>query len=187
MQLDSVQNDLVEVLQYLHCAWALHTARSGVYVKSAISNLDRHDDTEKMWNLLIDFDLEYTDETGKTKLLKRTHPTKEAILGALEEAGETRRSGLVYYGGHGEFRCAGASVLKKSGDRTLYTVAAQKEASGSKNSFLLAIDGGRIYGEDIISRLPEKVPKRCVHTVALGVDMSQFWFNQSGGWTTLPL
>ncbi|KAG9047767.1 hypothetical protein FS837_001558 [Tulasnella sp. UAMH 9824] len=145
MQLDSVENDLVEVLRYLHY---------------------HHDDTETMWRVLADFDLEYTDETGNHRRVERTHPTKEAILDALREAGKTRRSGLVYFGGHGEYEHPGASVLKTSEGQTRYTVKIH-EQSGPKSSYLLAIDGGRIYGDDIVSRLPEKVPTQCVHTVAL--------------------
>ncbi|KAG9048402.1 hypothetical protein FS837_012975 [Tulasnella sp. UAMH 9824] len=145
MQLDSVENDLAEVLDYLQY---------------------RHDDAETMWHILVDFEKEYTDGAGNTQAVKRTHPTKQAILDALKEAGQTRRSGLVYFGGHGGYELPGASVLKTSGGRTGYMVDVH-DPSGPKSSFLLAIDGERIYGDDIMSRLPEKIPTQCVHTVAL--------------------
>lgn len=145
MELDSVENDLVEVLDYLHY---------------------RHDDAETMWHILVDFEKEYTDEAGNTQAVKRTHPTRQAILDALREAGQTRCSGLVYFGGHGGYERPGASALKTSDKGIGYTVDIH-DPNGSKSSFLLAIDGGRIYGEDIMSRLPEKVPTQCVHTVAL--------------------
>ncbi|KAG9047764.1 hypothetical protein FS837_001555 [Tulasnella sp. UAMH 9824] len=147
MQLNSVRNDLVEVLKYLRY---------------------RHDDRKTVWRILIDFDLRYKDRNGKTKLLRRINPTKDAILHALEEAGRTGRSGLVYFGGHGEYGPRGTSVLTPSGGRTQYSVTVNAQADSQINSsFLLAIDGGRIYGENILSRLPEEVSGECIHMVAL--------------------
>ncbi|KIO32912.1 hypothetical protein M407DRAFT_90531 [Tulasnella calospora MUT 4182] len=150
MQLNSVENDLAEVLKYLGY---------------------RHGDTNTTWRLLIDFDLKYTDDAGQTKVLKGINPTRAAILNAIEESGKTGRSGLVYFGGHGEYATRGTSVLKPIQGGTQYTVTApvdtQEGPSETKSSFLLAIDGGRIYGEDIISCLPEEVSGECIHTVAI--------------------
>lgn len=145
MQLNSVRNDLIKVLKYLRY---------------------RHNDKTTMWHLLTDFDLVYTDEAGYVKLLPTTNPTRNAILNALTEAGKTGGSGLVYFGAHGEYGPPGTSVLQNSGQRTYYTVNVE-ESVESLSSFLLAIDGGRISGEDIFACLPEDVAAECVHTVAL--------------------
>lgn len=79
MELDSVENDLVEVLDYLHCTWTFHATRFEL-IKAVVAILDRHDDAETMWHILVDFEKEYTDEAGNTQAVKRTHPTRQAIV-----------------------------------------------------------------------------------------------------------
>ncbi|KIO23238.1 hypothetical protein M407DRAFT_214916 [Tulasnella calospora MUT 4182] len=41
---------------------------------------DTHEDQEREWYLLLDFDCYYTDVTGKARLLPRVEPTKDAIM-----------------------------------------------------------------------------------------------------------
>ncbi|KAG8931899.1 hypothetical protein FRC01_000623 [Tulasnella sp. 417] len=147
MQLNSVENDLAEVLKYLR------------YL---------HYDTKTMWRILIDFDLKYTDEEGNTAVIKGIKPTRPAILAALEEAGKSGRSGLVYFGGHGEYKPRGSTVLDPANGQTRYSAVVDPNVDPeAKSFFLLAIDGERIYGEDIISRLPDDVAGKCIHTVAI--------------------
>lgn len=41
---------------------------------------DIHDDQERVWYLLLDFDCLFTDLTGNTRPLPRVEPTKEACV-----------------------------------------------------------------------------------------------------------
>ncbi|KAG8935664.1 hypothetical protein FRC00_010565, partial [Tulasnella sp. 408] len=99
MTLSSVKADLVLVLSHLK------------YV---------HDDRERVWYLLLDFDCNYTDLIGNTRPLPRVEPTKEAFLSTLGIAAQNGGSGLVYYGGHGELCLPGFSELVRSGPNFLY-------------------------------------------------------------------
>lgn len=145
MQLNSVIADLVLVLTHLK------------YI---------HDDQERVWYLLLDFDCLFTDLTGNTRPLPRVEPTKEACLRTLEIAAQNGSSGLVYYGGHGERCLPGFSELVRSGPNFLYKEVIE-DTSGPVETYLLCKDAQRISSEEFFSRLKDISPPECVLTIVL--------------------
>lgn len=126
----------------------------------------RHDDEQRTWHFLLDFDCIYTDPTGKTQVLPRVEPTKDAILYTLEIAGENERPGLVYYGGHGERGLPGSGELVPSGRKLIYKEVVE-DTSGAVTTYLLSNDAKRISSEELFSRLPDNLRPQSVITVCL--------------------
>lgn len=126
----------------------------------------RHDDEQRTWYFLLDFDCLYTDPTGKTQVLPRVEPTKDAILNTLEIVGQNEESGLVYYGGHGERGPPGSGELVDSGDKLIYKEVVENGA-GPVTTFLLSNDAKRISSEELFSRLPDSLPPQSVITICL--------------------
>lgn len=83
MELKAVRNDPRLILDHLSCELCVlgRLAEADPLILSSLRHYtDRHDDTSKNWYFLMDFDLEYTDWTGVTKILPRTMPAKNALV-----------------------------------------------------------------------------------------------------------
>ncbi|KIO32909.1 hypothetical protein M407DRAFT_4173 [Tulasnella calospora MUT 4182] len=150
----------------------------------AIPTTDTHGDQEREWYFLLDFDCHYTDLNGKTQLLPRIEPTKEAFLSTMEMASQNGSSGLVYYGGHGERGLPGSGELVYLDKKILYKEIV-KDASGPIQTYLLCKDAQRISSEEFFSRLPDSPPPECVLTIVFDVVVTAARVGELAG-TVLP-
>ncbi|KAG8938052.1 hypothetical protein FRC00_011521 [Tulasnella sp. 408] len=95
MELTAVRNDPKLLLDHFNCSFFIELIRHGFdsLIQSPIYTV-RHDDTSKNWYFIMDFDLEYTDRTGITKILPRSLAAKNSLLRTVREA--TRKGGSGY-------------------------------------------------------------------------------------------
>lgn len=85
LELTSVQNDPHILLDHLDCEFFVANGFSQRWFRSlsrlvGSHQIVRHDDTSRNWYFIMDFDLEYTDSAGITKVLPRTAATKDELV-----------------------------------------------------------------------------------------------------------
>lgn len=130
----------------------------------------RHDDTSKNWYFLMDFDLEYTDWTGVTKILPRTMPAKNALLRTVREATRKGGSGFIHIGAHCHYDYFGTSYFKTEG-RTVIFAETPHEQTGTKAAYFISSDGQRVYGKEFHLCLSDDSDLGCDATLTLSLDM----------------
>ncbi|KAG9034714.1 hypothetical protein FS837_002149, partial [Tulasnella sp. UAMH 9824] len=119
-------------------------------VKAWLGHLDyRHDrEDQRRFYFLLDFDLVYTDASGKSQLLPRWgRPTKRVILKTLREATIKGGFGFIYYGGHAHFGAPGTSKIEETQSDCVIYKETEDRRRGAKATYLICCDGKRIYGK----------------------------------------
>ncbi|KAG8955984.1 hypothetical protein FRC04_006433 [Tulasnella sp. 424] len=171
MQLNSVKKDLRRLLDHLKY---------------------RHDETNRAWYILTDFECIYKDYTGAEQPVTRGGlPDRESIvrlrisdlvvhtltprpplpqLTIIEQVAKKGGSGLIHYGGHCYYAAPGTSKLEKQGAFTVFSEK-QDYQLGREAAYLVCSDGQRIYGKDLFERLPDLSNTEKASTVILVLDV----------------
>lgn len=150
MELTAVQNDLRILLDYLNY---------------------RHDDKTRHWYFLNDFDFEYKDWTGITKVLPRTAtPTKTNVLRTVREATQKSSSGFIHVGAHCMYGLPGTSQINVGARTTIYTENRKKQ-TGTRAAYFISSDARRIYGHEFHSCLSDNTEVGREGTLTLSFDM----------------
>ncbi|KAG8953810.1 hypothetical protein FRC04_001440 [Tulasnella sp. 424] len=118
----------------------------------------------------MDFDLEYTDSEGITKVLPRTAPTKDELLRTVREATRSGTSGFIHIGAHCFYSYPGTSHTKVEGDTTTYWETPKRQ-SGTKQAYFLSSDGLRVTGEELQSCLSDSPKVSRKATITMFFDM----------------
>lgn len=137
-----------------------------------------HGDKSRRLFLVADFDVSYKDRNGVTKLLLRPTlpstgevalPNGEGIFATLKEASKKGGSGFIHCGMHGMHEPSGTSNIVTDGDGTIHLINTW-DGSASYETFLVGIDGQRIYGKDFLACLPD-MSGRTNTTITLSLDV----------------
>ncbi|KAG9048401.1 hypothetical protein FS837_012974 [Tulasnella sp. UAMH 9824] len=130
----------------------------------------RHDDKSRNWYFVMDFDLEYTDRTGITKILPRTMPSKNALLRTVREATRKGGSGFIHVGAHCHYDNFGTSYSKTEG-RTVIFEETPHEQTGTKPAYFISSDGQQVFGKEFHLSLSDDSDLGCDATLTLSLDM----------------
>ncbi|KAG9048403.1 hypothetical protein FS837_012976 [Tulasnella sp. UAMH 9824] len=137
-----------------------------------------HGDKSRRLYFVADFDVSYKDRKGVTKFLPRATlpttgevalPNGEGIFAIFNEASKQGGSGLVHCGMHCFYEPSGTSNITKDGDGTIHLINTW-DGSASYETFIVDIDGHRIYGKDFLACLPD-MSERTNTTLTLSLDI----------------